>query len=82
MDGGAWWAPWGEPWGRKESNMTQRLRFTYSAWVKNPSACRRHQETRFQSLDWEVPLKEEMAAHSSALAWTFPWTEKPCALQC
>ena len=26
------------PWGRKESDTTERLHFTYSAWVKNPSA--------------------------------------------
>ena len=23
------------------------------------------------------PLEEEMATHSSILAWRFPWTEKP-----
>jgi len=35
------------------------------------------QETWVQSLDQEDPLKEEMAAHSSTLAWGIPWTEEP-----
>ena len=30
------------------------------------------QETRIQSLGWEVPLEKEMATHSSILAWTIP----------
>ena len=29
----------------------------------------------------QVPLKEEIANHSSILAWRFPWTEEPGALQ-
>ena len=39
------------------------------------------QETWVQSLGWEDPLEKEMAAHSSALAWRVPWTEKPGRLQ-
>ena len=27
------------------------------------------------------PLEEEMATHSSTLAWKIPWTEEPCRLQ-
>ena len=34
-------------------------------------------ESRVQSLGWEDPLEEEMAAHSSILAWEIPWTEEP-----
>ena len=30
-----------------------------------------------QSLGWEDSLEEEMATHSSILAWAIPWTEKP-----
>ena len=30
-----------------------------------------------QSLGWEGPLEEEMATHSSILAWKAPWTEEP-----
>jgi len=47
-------------------------------WVKNLPAM---QETRVWSLDWEDPLEEEMATHSSILAWEIPWTEKPGGLQ-
>ena len=39
------------------------------------------QETRVRSLGWEDPLQEEMATHSSILAWKIPWTEKPGGLQ-
>ena len=46
--------------------------------VKNLFA---EQETRVRSLGWEDPLEEEMATHSSILAWDFPWTEKPGGLQ-
>ena len=35
------------------------------------------QETRVQSLGWEVPLEKGMATHSSILAWRIPWTEEP-----
>ena len=33
------------------------------------------------SLGWEVPLKDDMATHSSILAWRIPWTEDPGGLQ-
>ena len=29
----------------------------------------------------EGPLEEEMATHSSILAWEIPWTEELCGLQ-
>ena len=28
---------------------------------------------------WEAPLEEEMATHSSILAWRIPWTKEPRA---
>ena len=34
-----------------------------------------------QSLGWEDFLEEEMATHSSILAWRIPWTEEPGGLQ-
>ena len=37
--------------------------------VKNLPA---KQETQVQSLGWEDPLQEEMATHSSILAWEIP----------
>ena len=36
---------------------------------------------RVQSLGQEDPLEEEMATHSSILAWRIPWTEEPDGLQ-
>ena len=35
------------------------------------------QETPIRSLGWEDPLEEEMAAHSSILAWKIPRTAEP-----
>ena len=46
--------------------------------VKNPPAV---QETWVLSLGWEEPLEEDMATHSSILAWRIPWTEEPGGLQ-
>ena len=34
-----------------------------------------------RSLGWEDPLEEEMATHSSILAWEVPWTEEPGGLE-
>ena len=39
------------------------------------------QETEVQSLGGEGPLEEDMATHSSILAWRVPWTEEPGGLQ-
>ena len=43
--------------------------------VKNPPAVQETQEIQVQSLGQEDPL-EEMATHSSTLAWEIPWTEE------
>ena len=43
--------------------------------------CLPTQETWVQSLGWEDALDKEMATHSSILAWSIPWTEKPGGLQ-
>ena len=49
--------------------------------VKNPLAIQETQETKFQSPGGECPLEEEMATHSSILAWRIPWAEEPGGLQ-
>ena len=36
---------------------------------------------RVRSLGQEDPLGEEMATHSTILAWRIPWTEGPGGLQ-
>jgi len=43
--------------------------------VKNPPAIWKTWALR--SLGWENPLEEEMATHSSILAWRIPWAEEP-----
>ena len=49
--------------------------------VKTPPAMQHTQEMQVQSLGQEDPLVEEMATHSSILAWEIPWTEEPGWLQ-
>ena len=39
------------------------------------------QETQVSFLGLEYPLEEEMATHSSILAWRIPWTEEHGRLQ-
>ena len=46
--------------------------------VKNLPAM---QKLWFWSLGQEDPLREEMATHSSVLAWGIPWREEPGGLQ-
>ena len=49
--------------------------FCSDSVVKNLPAM---QETQVRSLGWEDPLEEEMATHSSILAWKkIPRTEEP-----
>ena len=48
--------------------------------VKNPPAMQEPQETRVWSRG-EDPLEEEMATHSSILAWEISWTEEPGGLE-
>ena len=46
--------------------------------VKNLPAI---QKAWIQSLVHVAPLKKEMAAYSSILAWRVPWTDEPGRLQ-
>ena len=54
------------------------LGFSDGSMVKNLPATR---EMQFRSLGQEDPLEEEMATHSTILAWRIPWTEEPGGLQ-
>ena len=49
--------------------------------VKKLSAMKELQESQIQSLGQEDPLEEDIATHSSILAWRIPWTEEPGGLQ-
>ena len=53
------------------------LAFLVAQMVKNLPAV---PETRVRTLGWEDPL-EEMATHSSILAWKITWTVEPGGLQ-
>ena len=55
--------------------------FPLARQVKNPPAMQDTQEMWVQSLGREDPPEEEMATHSSILAWEIPWTEEPGRLQ-
>ena len=50
-------------------------------WLKMVRSLPAVWETWVRSLGWEDPLEEEMATHSSILAWGIPWTEEPGGLQ-
>ena len=45
--------------------------------VQNLPANEEIQKTPDRSPGWEDTLEEEMATHSSILAWKIPWTEEP-----
>ena len=49
--------------------------------VKNPPPMQETQDKEVWSLGWEDPLEEEIATHSSSLAWKIPWTEELGRLQ-
>ena len=44
--------------------------------VKNPLPMQEKYEIQVQVMSQEVPLEQEMATHSSILAWKIPWTEE------
>ena len=45
--------------------------------VKNPPASVGDTREVGSFPGWKDPLEEEMATHSSILAWKIPWTEEP-----
>ena len=49
--------------------------------IKNLPAVQETQEMQVLFLGQEYPLEEEMAIHSSILAWEIPWTEESGGLQ-
>ena len=58
-----------------------RQGFPGGSVVKNPPAMRETQEMQVLFLGQEDPLEEDMATHSSILAWEIPRTEEPGGLQ-
>ena len=59
-------------WGSQSEALVLSIITPGGSVVKNLPA---KQETQVQSLGGEDPLEEEMAIHSSILAWEIPWTE-------
>ena len=55
--------------------------FPSDSAVKDLPAMQETQETQVPSLGWEDLREEEMATHSSILAWKIPRTEEPGGLQ-
>ena len=51
--------------------------FLRSSVVKNLPAKQETLDTQVRSLGQEDPLEEEMAIHSSILAWKITWIEEP-----
>ena len=49
--------------------------------VKTPPANAGDVRDTVEFLGWEDLLEEEMATHSSTLAWKIPWTEELGGLQ-
>ena len=62
-------------------NLESGMGFPGGSVVKNLPVMQELQEMWVWSLDWEGPLKECMATHSSILAWRIPGTEEPGGLQ-
>ena len=61
-------------------NNRQIQGFPSGSVVKNPSANARDKGDESSMPGWEDLLEEEMATHSSILAWRIPWTEEPGGL--
>ena len=67
------------PWGLTESDTTEVTEHSVSSLGKNLPAM--HLQMQVPSLGREDPLKEDIATHSSVLAWRIPWAEEPGGLQ-
>ena len=81
QDGGAWWAAvYGVAQSRtrlKRLSSSSSMAYKWASLVvSGRRICLPMQERWVQSLSWEDPLEEEMAAHSSIRAWENPWTEE------
>ena len=73
---------WSElPWISLNYYLELRKGFPGGSVVKNLPAMQETQEMWVQFLGWKESLEEEMAKHSSVLAWRIPWTEEPGGLQ-
>ena len=68
------------PWGRKESDMTERLHFHFSLSCTGDSGDKESACNVVRFLGQEDLLEKGIATLSSILAWRTPWTEEPGGL--
>ena len=61
----------------KDSNLDKWVFRGDPRWLRDKESACSAGEARDMGL---IPLEEEMAAHSSILAWRIPWTEEPGGL--
>ena len=64
--------------------MARRILIYHEVWSLNHWIAKEVPDYYFYTFTiygQEDPLEEEMATHSSILAWKIPWTEKPGGLQ-
>ena len=61
--------------------LSEYLGFPGGANNKEPLPMQETEETWIWSLSWGDRLEEDMATHSSILAWRIPWGEEPGGLQ-
>ena len=59
-----------------EQKLLSIIRSPVALQVKKLPAMQETQEMQIRSLGWEDHLEEEIATHSSILAWEIPWTER------
>ena len=72
----ATWEAWKMTW------LTSNLNGVFASLVAQRLKCLPGmQETWVRSLGQEDPLENELATHSSTLAWRIPWREEPDRLQ-
>ena len=64
-------------WSKSERGKYILIHVRASLVVQSIKCLPAKQETQVRSLGWEDPLEEEMAIHSSILAWRIPWREEP-----
>ena len=68
-------------WATREGYSIPRNRNSQvMQWWRTRLPMQEMQEMQVQSLCWGDPLEEEMAIHSSILAWKTLWTEEPGGL--
>ena len=72
---------WNQLWCHQKQDKLKIRASQVVLVVKNYLQMQEMQEMLVKSLGQEDPPQQEMATHSSMLAWRIPWTEKPGGLQ-